>query len=74
MPPKLTPYEAVLFYALKARKGGVITYEELQKIEPPILPPAPNLHNKFAVHMRSLRRKLGANIKSVRGVGYKIEK
>lgn len=67
---RLTPFEALLWHALKTH--GELTYEEMMEIEPPRPTPL-NKNNKFAVHMQSIRRKLGARIAVIRGVGYRLE-
>lgn len=70
----LTPYEAALYEALLASPDG-ISYEHLQSIKVPVrtLPPQ-SINNRFATHMRSLRRKLGIRISNVRDIGYRLEK
>lgn len=73
MVQKLTPFEEVLYEALVKAPNNTLRYDQLDRIEVP-KKIASDPRNRFAVHMRTLRRKLGVTIKNVQGFGYKLVK
>lgn len=70
MTKKLTPFEEVLYQALQATPEGV-SYEILAALKVPEKK-VDNPRNKFAVHMMTLRKKLGVKIESVQDFGYRL--
>ncbi len=69
---QLTPFEEIIYEALQKAPEG-LSFEKFAELKVPVKPPK-NPANRLAVHMRTLRRKLGVTVESVRGVGYKLVK
>jgi DNA-binding response OmpR family regulator len=75
MSTELTRFESKILETLKAKEGETVTREEINRALYPdgsILPES----NGIEVFVRRLRTKLGdtAEITTVRGLGYKLER